>query len=131
MDNANINLLAGAGKRILVVEDEELAQAIAKYYLENLGCIVDFAATGEESLRLVTKNHYDLILMDIGIFDMDGLNIAKKIRGLNHQIKDVPIVALTVHIYESLKKRAQELNFKDYLAKPLTLEDCKKILSFC
>lgn len=114
--------------RVLVVEDEAIAQDIAKDILDELGCQMDLAETGEDALRLIRKNFYNLVLMDIGIFDMDGINVAKKIRQLESNMKNVPIAAVTAHTFGSLKRRAEELGFIDYLDKPLTFEHCRRIL---
>lgn len=115
-------------RKVLVVDNEELSRSAAQVYLERLGCSVDIAPTGEEAIRLVQKNIYDLVLMDLGLFDMDGLNVAKRIREMGDQIKEMPLIAVTRYTLKSLRKRAKELGFRDYIIKPLNLELCKEIL---
>lgn len=114
--------------RILVVEDEEISQITAKYLLGELGCVVDVIDTGYGALDKLVQNEYDMIFMDLGIFDMDGLNIAKKIREMSGKIKDVPIIAVTMYQHASMQKRALELGFNDFVIKPLSTEVCKKLL---
>lgn len=115
-------------KKILVVDDEEIAGLITKENFSKLGCTIDIATTGAEALRLAQKGIYDLIILDINIFDMDGFNIAKNIKGMEGKIKDVPLVAVTIHALNSLKRRAKELGFKEYIVKPLSFETCKRLL---
>jgi two-component system, OmpR family, aerobic respiration control sensor histidine kinase ArcB len=114
--------------KILLVEDEELAQLVAKKQLEEFGCEVDVAATGAEAIRLFEKSPYDMVFMDLGIFDMDGFKVAKKFLSMRHKIAGIPLVALTVHTSSSVKKRAFRLGFKEYINKPLTYDACKRAL---
>ncbi|OGT07821.1 MAG: hypothetical protein A2X78_02105 [Gammaproteobacteria bacterium GWE2_37_16] len=112
----------------LVVEDEEIAQTAAQHLLSELGCQVAIANTGYEALALLEHNHYDIIIMDLGIFDIDGLNITKKIRNMDGNIKNIPIIAVTMYKQSSLKKRAFDLGVNDFLVKPLTLSNCQSLL---
>lgn len=81
-------------KKILLVEDDEMAKTVHVMYLEELGYTPDIAENGQKALELAQKNQYDLILMDIGLPDMTGIDVVKKIRagGKNQR---TPIVALT------------------------------------
>lgn len=115
-------------KKILVVDDEEIAGLVTKENFAKLGCSTDIATTGAEALRLVRQNFYDLIILDINIFDMDGFNVAKNIKAMEGKFKDIPLVAVTIHALNSLKRRAKELGFKDYIVKPLGFDMCKKLL---
>jgi CheY-like chemotaxis protein len=116
-------------KRILVVDDEELSLFAARENLKQLGCFIDLTRTGEEALRLVARNSYQLILLDIDMFDMDGLNVAKRIKKMGGAIKEIPLVAVTARVYDSLKRRAKEIGFVDYVAKPLDVDKCRAILA--
>jgi len=111
--------------RILVVDDEEIAQMVIKKILNELGCDSTVVGFGSEALDLVATNNYDLIFMDLYVADMDGFNIIKRIRGMN---KDTPIVILTAHPSPGMKKRALVLGSHDFLSKPITLETCKLII---
>jgi CheY-like chemotaxis protein len=81
-------------KKILLVEDDEMAKTVHVMYLKELGYTPDIAENGQQALELAQKNQYDLILMDIGLPDMTGIDVVKKIRagGKNQR---TPIVALT------------------------------------
>lgn len=114
--------------KILVVEDDEMSQIVAKEVLEKLGCHVDIASTGTEGVRFFEENDYDLLFVDLGIFDMDGFNVAKKIKSsTKKKTKKVPLIALTEHEADSIKKRAKKFGFKDYLIKPLSEEACLRV----
>gem|GEM_PF-6179411 len=123
-----------SNKRILVVDDEEISRVTIKDNFESLGCMVNIATTGEEAIRLAQQNPYDLILLDLNMFDMGGLNVAKRLREMtekidNVAIKDIPLVAVTIYNHSSVRNRAKKLGFKDYVVKPMDLEKCKKILN--
>lgn len=121
--------MRGYNKKILVVDDEEVSRTVIQINFEKLGCSVDLATTGEEALRLVQQIPYNLILLDIDMFDMDGFNVAKRLKEMENEIKDIPLVAVTVHALKALKRRAKEIGFKDYVVKPITFAICEKILS--
>lgn len=116
-------------KKILVVDDEEISRSIMKEQFEKLGCHVDVAATGEEAIRSVQNHPYHLIVLDINMFDMDGFNVAKRLQEMEEHIKSTPLVAVTVHALNSLKRRAKQLGFKDFVVKPITSATCEKLLS--
>ena len=116
--------------KILLIEDEELSQITTKKTLENFGCHVAIGSTGAEAIRLFQQNDYDLVIIDICIFDMDGFNIAHKINELQEGKKNkIPMIVLSSRTEESLKRRAKDAEFVEYLAKPLTEETCHRILS--
>ncbi|PWY55117.1 hybrid sensor histidine kinase/response regulator [Legionella qingyii] len=116
--------------RILLVEDNTIAQTIAKEMLHQCGCQVDVAADGQSALQLWKKNKYDLIFMDIGLPDMDGYQVTHHIRvqeiAKNHH---TPIIALTAHIGEENKQRCIESGINAVLSKPLTQKNCCDILN--
>ena len=83
--------------KILVVEDVEIASRMAVVMLESYGCAVDTVETGSSALEIIEEKDYDLILMDLGLPDMDGLSVTETIRRMHHN-PDIPIVALTAHM---------------------------------
>ncbi len=116
--------------RILVVEDNTIAQTVTKAILVQFDCQVDIAENGLEALRLWKQNTYDLIFMDIGLPDMDGYQITHHIR-----VQEIannsrtPIIALTAHVSEEQKQRCIESGMNGVLSKPLSLKSCRDILS--
>lgn len=115
-------------KKILLVEDSPLPQMIVKTILKQLDCSVDVADTGEDSVALCLKNHYDLIFMDIGLPGIDGIMAAHLIREQEKQEHRAPIIALTAHDDLALKTKALAAGIDDYLVKPLTRQSAHYIL---
>lgn len=119
MSNAIVN--------VLVVEDIPIAQIAARFVLEQIsGIKIDIANNGAHALTLATQTQYDLIFMDIGLPDIDGFEVTKKLRSMANYTH-TPIIALTAHDEDSYKKRAAEVGMNDFLEKPLTEEKSKAI----
>ncbi|MCW8399870.1 PAS domain-containing protein [Legionella sp. PATHC038] len=116
--------------RILLVEDNTVAQTIAKAMLNHYHCQVDVAVDGQSALELWKKNRYDLIFMDIGLPDMDGYQVTHYIRVQEVSKKyHTPIIALTAHVGEENKERCIESGINAVISKPLTQKKCGDILS--
>ncbi|RAP34561.1 hybrid sensor histidine kinase/response regulator [Legionella quinlivanii] len=115
--------------RVLVVEDNVIAQAVAKSMLSALNCLVDIANTGRKALELTKIQPYDLIFMDIGLPDLDGYEVTHAIRvqELVHKVH-VPIIALTAHAGDENKKRCIDAGMNAVLTKPLTAKNCADIV---
>lgn len=111
--------------KILVVEDIRIALKMALIVLEELGCVVDTANSGILSLELIKQNHYDVIFMDLGLPDIDGLTLTETIRKIKeedtHHDQKTLIIALTAH-GESLKEDCLQAGMDDFIEKPLTKE---------
>jgi CheY-like chemotaxis protein len=115
--------------RILLVEDIPMAQILARVTLERMGnTYIDIAESGESALDQLAKENYDLILMDIGLPGMDGIETTKQIRTSDHAQKDITIVALTANEDASVKEDCFKAGMHDYIAKPLTLQKANDIL---
>lgn len=115
--------------KLLVVEDNFIAQTVAKTLLNNMDCEVDIAANGVDALLLYEKNHYDLIFMDIGLGEgMDGYAVAHHIRNHETSTQHIPIIALTAHANDESKQRCIEAGMDAVLTKPLTQTHAADIL---
>lgn len=120
------------GKKILLVEDNELNREIATIYLEENGFIIIPAENGQiavDKIKEAKKGDYDIILMDIQMPVMDGYEATKQIRSLKSEFSKIPIIAMTANAFEEDKKMANECGMNDYLAKPVNLENLIKILT--
>ncbi len=119
------------GKRkILVAEDVELNQQIVKHIIESWGCEVTIAINGAEAVRKLGLVDYDLILMDIQMPEMDGIQATLQIRALpDAQKASIPIIAFTAHTlkHDSAKYLAAGMN--DYLSKPFIEEKLYGIIA--
>lgn len=107
--------------RILLVEDNVDNQKLTERMLTKAGYEVDMADNGQAAVAAVKTKHYDLILMDIQMPVMDGLEATRKIRTLERQkaLPRLPIIALTAHALLGFKEKCLKVDMDDYLTKPL------------
>ena len=119
-----------SGKKVLLVEDNELNREIATALLEEIGIIVDSVEDGTdavERMNEVEDDRYDLIFMDIQMPKMNGYMTTREIRTLkNNKKANIPIVAMTANAFEEDKKKAFKAGMNAHVAKPI---DIKTILS--
>ena len=120
------NIQSYHGKRVLVVEDNILNQKVATGFLMRHDLEVDIANNGLEALKCFETANYDMILMDLQMPEMDGLEASSKIRGLKGG--EVPIVALTANANPQMKEDVKEVGIHEYLTKPFRAIDLQKIL---
>ncbi len=115
---------APAGKlaRILLVEDSFVNMQMTLVYLQKMGYEVFVARTGIEALEMIEKHHPDLVLMDIQMPEMDGLEATRRIR-LNPETKHLPIIALTALAMPGDRERCIAAGANDYLSKPIRLKE--------
>ncbi len=110
-----------AGKRILVVDDVDINRELAFHIMSSWGCLVDVAADGVAGLEMLQKGEYDLVLMDIQMPLMDGLETTRQVRQMGDQCKSsVPVVALTANLGHGDSREYLEAGMDDCLSKPFT-----------
>jgi PAS domain S-box-containing protein len=115
----DVSVLADhAGARILVVEDNSINQAVAKELLEKAGMIVDIAENGAQAVQRVRESSFDLVLMDIQMPEMDGLEATRRIRA-THSADSLPIVAMTAHALAEDREKSLQAGMNDHLNKPV------------
>lgn len=110
-----------ASKTVLIVEDNPINQQILKMMMRSLECSFDIASSGAMALEKLRTNKYDTVLMDVGLTDMNGLDVTQELRKFE---KDgyTPVVALTAHAFEEDRNRCFQSGMDDYLTKPLDEE---------
>jgi two-component system cell cycle response regulator DivK len=117
--------------RILVVEDNPMNMELAVDLLELQGYEVLSAQTGQEALDIVDSEALDLILMDVQLPGMDGLEVTRKLKE-NPKTRDIPVVALTAHAMKGDEERMLENGCIGYIAKPISTrkfpQEVKKFL---
>ena len=122
-----------AGKRLLVVEDNDLNLEIASTILTEAGFEVDTAENGRlavEKVEAAPAGRYDLILMDIQMPEMDGYEATRRIRALPDKRKAaLPIVAMTANAFEDDRKNALDAGMNGHIAKPLDIQKLFRVLS--
>lgn len=114
---------------LLLVEDNLLNQKVAKVMLEELGCVLDIADNGKKAIDMYKKKKYDLIFMDIGLPDMDGLHVTETIRKLEKGSKRrVPIVNMTAHVLQEDIDNCMKSGADGVISKPVMQDDLIAIL---
>jgi CheY-like chemotaxis protein len=117
--------------KLLVVEDTAIARKIIQVTLAPLGYPIDMAVDGKEAIKLFKENSYDFVFMDLGLPDMNGIEVAKELRKLEKErgSSAVPIVALTAHHTEEDKTLGLAAGMQEFILKPLTKEIAQSIIS--
>ena len=107
--------------KILIVDDEKLLVKGIKFNLENDGYDVDAVYNGEDALALAQENEYDLIVLDLMLPKMDGLEVCRRIR----EFSKVPVVMLTAKVEDTDKLLGFEYGADDYISKPFNVLELK------
>jgi PAS domain S-box-containing protein len=107
-----------AGSRILLAEDEPLNREIAVFFLEDAGLTVEEAEDGAQAVAMACENEYDLVLMDMQMPRMDGLEAARQLRARSSG-RRMPILALTANAFAEDRARCIEAGMDDFIAKPV------------
>jgi len=114
---------------ILLVENDSLNRIVLFRMLEKKGCNVDTANNGFEALSAFEKKKYDIILMDIQMPVMDGIEAAKRIREKEDKDKHTPIIALTAFALKGDKERFLAIGMDAYIAKPVDMEELFSVIN--
>jgi len=115
--------------RVLVVEDQEINQVLARALLESLGHACVVAGDGAEAVAVLARENFDLVLMDLQLPAMDGFEAARRIRDLAGPARGVPIVALSASAYQSDVERCLAAGMNDHLAKPVDCDAFARTIS--
>ena len=117
---------------VLVVDDNLLNLKVATTFLSNEGANVTAVENGKEALHKASQQVFDLILMDLEMPDMSGIETAMNIRKIKEYAKDIPIIALTAHAFPDIQKQVLDAGMNDFLTKPYKPEELfSKIEKWC
>ncbi len=116
---------------ILLVEDHPVNQRVALLILEKAGYHADLASNGNEALRFLTQKGYQLVLMDVQMPEMDGLEATRRIRDANFPAinRDVPIIAITAHAIHGYREKCLSAGMNDFLTKPYSAVQLRKLVA--
>ncbi|MFC1467245.1 ATP-binding protein [Verrucomicrobiota bacterium] len=114
---------------ILLAEDNRINQLVATKMFMSLGCEVDVAENGAKALSYARDNDYDLVVMDIQMPEMNGIDATRAIRQIEGARGKVPIVALTAHTTNSDMRACSDAGMNGFFSKPLKLEDLENMLT--
>src|SRR5439155_10050314 len=118
-----------ARARVLLAEDNFVNQRVAIKMLESLGCEVEVAQNGQKAVEAVAAAHYDVVLMDCQMPELDGFEATRAIRGSEADMaaggepRHVPIIAMTANAMAGDRERCIEAGMDGYLTKPVRLDD--------
>ncbi len=113
-------------RKILLVEDEPVLREALKEWLQDDGYDVEVAATGEEALGKIKEGGYGVIVLDLRLPDIDGLQVFEEARDIKPETKGVII---TAYPSKETRKRAEEMGLLDYLSKPFRIQDLENVIS--
>jgi signal transduction histidine kinase/CheY-like chemotaxis protein/ligand-binding sensor domain-containing protein len=108
------------GLHVLLAEDNKINTLFMLATLRQTGYRIDTAANGLEAVAAVERHDYDLVLMDVQMPELDGIEATRRIRALPQPKCDVPIIALTANAMSGAKERYLESGMNDYLSKPVS-----------
>lgn len=112
------------GKKILIAEDNKINFFVANKFLTKWGTIVTHAENGEIAIDLIKNNKFDLVLMDLHMPNVDGIEATEILRRSdNPEIRNLPIVALTAAIMSESERKLEELDINDFILKPFKPRD--------
>lgn len=118
-------------RHILVAEDERTNRLAICKFVERLGHTVEWVTDGEQALSRLALNDFDLLLMDIQMPVMNGIEATRRIRSAKHlgEKQRIPIIALTAHAMSGDREQFLEEGMNDYLAKPVNVKDLEMVLA--
>ncbi len=123
----NVILPDYRGRCVLLVEDNPLNQQVGQGLLARRGIEVSIASSGTEALQALNEKHFDLVLMDIQMPDMNGYEVTRELRK-NPQLAEVPVVAMTAHATEDARQTCLDAGMNDFISKPIEPERLYSVL---
>ncbi|WP_337181862.1 ATP-binding protein [Shinella sp.] len=117
--------------RILLVEDNLVNQQVAAGFLRHLGQHVTIANDGLEGVQIAEAEEFDLVLMDMQMPRLDGIEAARRMRAIPGKPADLPIVALTANASDDDRRLCAEAGMTDFQSKPVTMQQLRKIIGRC
>lgn len=114
--------------KVLLIEDNAVSLKVLRIMLEQLNCQVDVSATAQLGIAALQSKEYDLVFLDLGLPDIDGLTLAKKIKAMQNPHCRIPLIALTAHLSELDRRRCLDAGMVGYLRKPCSSQGLKNML---
>jgi signal transduction histidine kinase/CheY-like chemotaxis protein len=110
---------AGAGLRVLVAEDNPANQTIIEHFLRPLGARVTIVSNGREAVQVLALQPFDVVLMDMQMPEMDGLEATRRVRGSGGPNTATPILALTANVLDAQREACAAAGMSGHIAKPI------------
>lgn len=115
--------------RVLVAEDNAVNSLIARKMLEKLGHTVTLSGNGKEAIEALHLAHYDVVLMDCQMPELDGFEATTLIRASQENWKSITIIAMTAHAMTGDREKCLSAGMNDYVTKPMKIEDLSQVLA--
>jgi len=115
-------------QKVLLVEDNEINQLVACHLMHEFGIDADVAGDGRAGIEQLRRGRYDLVLMDMLMPVMDGLDATREIRR-DAQLRELPVIALTASAMEKDRRACEEAGMDDFVTKPFEPEELRAVLS--
>jgi hypothetical protein len=126
----DLNYQSLGNRYVLVAEDVELNQYLVRHIMESWGFTVEVVSNGREAVNKIQENNYDLVLMDIQMPEMDGMEATRAIRQLSDPVKAaIPIVALTANALKGDSEKYLAAGMNDFLPKPFNEQKLFLVIS--
>ena len=126
----DLNYQSLGNRYVLVAEDVELNQYLVRHIMESWGFTVEVVSNGREAVNKIQENNYDLVLMDIQMPEMDGMEATRVIRQLSDPVKAaIPIVALTANALKGDSEKYLAAGMNDFLPKPFNEQKLFLVIS--
>ena len=116
------------GSRILVVDDNQINLAVLEGLMKDYEVELDCAISGKRALKMIGAKHYDLILLDHLMPEMDGIETLGHIRDMGDRYEKLPVVALTANVSGDSRRRYMQAGFSDFLEKPISVPELERVL---
>jgi two-component system sensor histidine kinase/response regulator len=116
-----------SGQRVLVVEDNAINREVAREMLSLAGLDVTEAHNGLDALRILDEKTFDLVMMDVQMPELDGIETVRAIRSIDH-LRTLPVIAITAHAMLGDRERFIEAGMSDYVSKPIDETQLMKVL---
>ncbi len=116
---------------VLVAEDNPVNALVANKFLEQLGHSATIVETGEDALAALRNTRYDVVMMDLEMPDMDGIEATRRIRNgeVGADRADVPVIAVTAHVFSEVREKCEAGGMDGYIAKPLSINELRRTLA--
>jgi two-component system, sensor histidine kinase and response regulator len=114
--------------QVLLAEDNLINQKLALRLLQKAGYPVDVVQNGLEAVEAVQKKPYKMVLMDVQMPEMDGFEATRRIRHLDSEVAQIPIIAMTAYAMAGDKEKCFEAGMNDYLSKPLDVDEVFRVI---